>query len=119
MNNSINDTANIFKALGDPNRLKIIKLLLMTGNNICVGMIAHKLNISQPAISQHLKILKNAGLVEAKRMGFHIHYNVKKDALDNYGINITELLKTVEVKYKQNENCKHEGDIDKCYELKK
>ena len=96
MSNSVNSTADIFKALGDPSRLKIIKLILLKGNNLCVGMIAHKLGISQPAISQHLKILKNAGLVEAERIGFHIHYRLKKDALNNYGVNITELLKTIE-----------------------
>ena len=119
MNNSVNITADIFKALGDPSRLKIIKLILLKGNNLCVGMIAHKLEISQPAISQHLKILKNAGLVEAERIGFHIHYKVKKGALNNYGINITELLKAIEVKYKEDENCEHKDDIDKCNDLNK
>ena len=119
MNNSLNNTADIFKALGDPSRLKIIKLILLKGNNLCVGMIANKLEISQPAISQHLKILKNAGLVEAERMGFHMHYRVKKDALDNYGINISELLKTIEINYKQDENCEYKGNIDKCDVLNK
>ena len=119
MNNSVDNTADIFKALGDPSRLKIIKLILLKGNNLCVGMIAHKLEISQPAISQHLKILKNAGIVEAERMGFHMHYKVKKDALDDYGINIADLLKTIEVKYTENENCEHKGDKEKCEDLNK
>lgn len=98
MNNSLNETADIFKALGDPSRLKIIKLILMNGNNLCVGMIAHRLNISQPAVSQHLKILKNAGLVEGNRMGFHMHYKVNNNSLNNYGININELLNNIEIK---------------------
>ena len=119
MNNSVENTADIFKALGDPSRLKIIKLILLKGNNLCVGMIAHKLGISQPAISQHLKILKNAGLVEAERMGFHIHYRIKKDALDNYGINITELLNAINIKYKQEENCENKDNNNKCDDLNK
>ena len=119
MNNSLNDTADIFKALGDPSRLKIIKLILLKGNNLCVGMIANKLEISQPAISQHLKILKNVGLVEAERMGFHMHYKIKKDSLSNYGIDITRLLNTIDIKYKQNENCENKDDNDKCDDLNK
>jgi ArsR family transcriptional regulator len=94
MNKSVNDTAEIFKALGDATRLKILKLISSKGNNLCVGKIAHTLNISQPAVSQHLKILKNAGLVEADRDGFHIHYQVKKDSLNGYGIKATDLFKS-------------------------
>lgn len=119
MNNSLNNTADIFKALGDPSRLKIIKLILTKGNNLCVGMIANKLGISQPAVSQHLKILKNAGLVESDRMGFHMHYSIKYNSLDSYGINITELLKNIEIKYGSNENCEHKGNNNNCDDLNK
>jgi ArsR family transcriptional regulator len=66
--------AEIFKALGDPTRVKIIRLLSSKRSVLCVGALAHRLGISQPAVSQHLRILKNAGILEAHRLGFHMHY---------------------------------------------
>ena len=106
LSKSVLETVDIFKSLGDATRLKIIKLIVLMGNNLCVGMIAHKLDISQPAVSQHLKILKNTGLVEAERMGFHMHYRVKNGALDEYGIDLNEFLKTIEFDFVVHENCK-------------
>ncbi len=64
MDNYSSNPVEIFKVLGDQNRLKIIKMILSTGNNLCVGMLAQKLGIAQPSVSQHLKILKTAGLIE-------------------------------------------------------
>ncbi len=61
MTNNINKTADFFKALGDPTRIKILKLLL-SGKKLCVGMIAFKLNITQSAVSQQLKVLKSNGI---------------------------------------------------------
>jgi len=89
---TIKDTADIFKALGEETRLKIIKIIAARGNNLCVGAIAGCLKVSQPAVSQHLKVLKNAGLVEANRDGFHVHYSVVGDALEAYGIDLKVLL---------------------------
>jgi ArsR family transcriptional regulator len=66
--------AEVFKALSDPTRLKIVKLLSTRGKVLCVGGLAHKLGISQPAVSQHLRVLRSAGIVEAQRFGFHVHY---------------------------------------------
>lgn len=73
--------AQILKALGDPTRLKIIKLLSAKGKILCVGALAHELGITQPAVSQHLKVLKNIGLLDDNRVGFHVHYCVNADAL--------------------------------------
>lgn len=66
--------AEIFKALSDPTRLKIIRLLSRRKPMLCVGALAHRLGISQPAVSQHLRVLKNAGILKAQRFGFHVHY---------------------------------------------
>ena len=115
MDKSISDTAEIFKALGDPTRFKIIKLISATGNNLCIGAIANNLKISQPAVSQHLKILKNTGLVEADRHGFHIHYQVKKDSLNVFGIDTTSFLKSFGSEMKLEESC--ELNEEKCDKL--
>ena len=73
-NNQTETLAEIFKALSDPTRLKIIRLLSRKKPMLCVGALAHQLGISQPAVSQHLRVLKNAGILRAHRFGFHVHY---------------------------------------------
>jgi ArsR family transcriptional regulator len=81
--------ADLFKALSDPTRLAIINLLTES-QNLCVGVIAEKTGMSQPAISQHLKILKTAGILDARKMGPQVHYSINpkkvtefKNAVDN------------------------------------
>lgn len=69
--------ASVFKALSDPTRLEIISLLTES-QNLCVNVIAEKTGLSQPAISQHLKVLKNAGFLDAKKMGMHVHYSINQ-----------------------------------------
>lgn len=58
---------NLFKALGEPTRLKIIKLL--ADRELCVCDLEDIMQISQPRISQHLKVLKQAGLVNERKEG--------------------------------------------------
>lgn len=60
--------AQKFKILGDANRFKIISLLL--GHDLCVGALAQHLRISKPAISQHLQVLRKAGLVRGEKRGY-------------------------------------------------
>ncbi len=57
----------MFKALGEPTRLKIIKLL--AARDLCVCDLEEVMQISQPRISQHLKVLKHAGLVNERKEG--------------------------------------------------
>lgn len=95
MSDNITKTADFFKALGETTRIKILRLLL-SHDKLCVGMIAYKLNITQPAVSQHLKILKTCGIVEGKRTGFNIHYSVKEDVFKKSGIELTKILKIKE-----------------------
>jgi DNA-binding transcriptional ArsR family regulator len=71
--------AGTFKALGDLTRLQIIYLLSTdTGGTLGVSELAARLKISQPAVSQHLKTLKNEGLVESRREGFYIYYTINR-----------------------------------------
>ncbi len=69
----------VFKTLGDENRYQIIRLL--NESNLCVGALARILNISKPAVSQHLKLLREAGLVRGEKIGYFTHYRVEKKAL--------------------------------------
>jgi len=93
MTNNINKTADFFKALGDPTRIKILKLLL-SGKKLCVGMIAFKLNITQSAVSQQLKVLKSNGIVEGTRTGFNMHYRVNEDVFKKFGIDLAKIIET-------------------------
>ena len=62
----------VFKALSSPARLEIVRLL--SEHQFCVNALVRRMNISQAAVSQHLKILENAGLVTKKKEGYWIHY---------------------------------------------
>ncbi len=62
------------KALAAPSRLKIFELL--QSRPYCVRALTVRLDISQPAVSQHLAVLKRAGLVDADKEGTMVHYRV-------------------------------------------
>lgn len=66
---------NVFKALSDENRREIIRLL-RKHDEMTAGEIAGNFDISKPAISEHLKILKNAGLVFSKKKGQFVEYSL-------------------------------------------
>ncbi|MCP4024605.1 MAG: winged helix-turn-helix transcriptional regulator [Desulfobacteraceae bacterium] len=69
-----------FKAIGDATRFRILKLL-SENRKLCVTALANKLEIAQPTVSQHLKILKIARLVQSERIGTHIHYTIEPATL--------------------------------------
>ena len=70
----------MLKALGEPMRLKIYQALLERKH--CVRSLSKKLGISESAISQHMKIMKEAGLVSGEKFGYHTHYLPRQDAAD-------------------------------------
>ena len=67
---------SILKALSDPTRFKIF--FLLSRNSLCVNALVNLLQISQPAVSQHLKVLRQANLVRAERKGYWMHYSVNQ-----------------------------------------
>ena len=70
----------VLKALGEPTRLLIFQQLLTRKH--CVRSLSKKLGITESAVSQHMKVLREAGLVYGERCGYHIHYLPKQEALD-------------------------------------
>ncbi len=62
----------VMKAFSDPNRVKIIKLLQQ--KSMCVCELQGALNLAQPTVSKHLKILEEAGLVDYKKDGLWVNY---------------------------------------------
>jgi len=73
-----NRLVHIMRLLGDSTRYKIFKLL-MSEQELCVSDIAHRLDISVSAVSQHFKSFEMMGLVGKERMGQKICYSVKAD----------------------------------------
>ena len=70
----------MLKALGEPTRLKIYPALLERKH--CVRSLSKKLGISESAISQHMKIMKDADLVYGEKFGYHTHYLPLQEAVD-------------------------------------
>ena len=70
----------MLKALGEPTRLKIYQALLERKH--CVRSLSKKLGISESAISQHMKIMKDADLVYGEKFGYHTHYLPLQEAID-------------------------------------
>ena len=71
---------DIYKAIADPIRREILNLL--KENDLTVNEIVDKFNISQPSISNHLTILKNAGLITSEKSGRHIYYSLNTTVLE-------------------------------------
>ena len=68
------EIANMGKGIGNENRYRILEALMK--GSLVVGEIAKKVGISQPAVSQHLKVLKSVHLVEDERQGQEVLYSV-------------------------------------------
>ncbi len=81
---STDEQAAIFGALADPTRLKLLKLLCnqKEPGALCVNALTGLLGITQPAVSQHLKVLKSLGVVTGQRRGYHIHYSINPGAIE-------------------------------------
>lgn len=74
--------AEVFKALGQEIRLKIISLL--AEHEFCVCEMEEILGITQSAVSQHLRVLRQAGLVEEEKIGQWVFYHLRRDQVDGF-----------------------------------
>jgi DNA-binding transcriptional ArsR family regulator len=75
----VDNLLNLLKGLADGTRLKILNLLLT--RDLCVGALAHQLDVSTAAVSQHLQTLRKAGLVRGEKRGYWTHYSVDRAVL--------------------------------------
>lgn len=103
-----------FSSLGNQSRLKILKIL--SKNSLCVGAIVEHLNISQPAVSQHLKILENAGIITGKRKGNMVHYAINSQFTEELISFLGNLKKEEESMCKEKEKCHKGKDPKECSE---
>jgi DNA-binding transcriptional ArsR family regulator len=103
---AIEELANLFKALSDPTRLRLIRLLSENSARscrvqdsecegrgfLCVNALAHRLGVTQSAVSQHLRVLRQVGLVNGERRGAFVHYTLEQGALDRSVAALRETL---------------------------
>ncbi|MFZ7104319.1 MAG: ArsR/SmtB family transcription factor [Peptococcaceae bacterium] len=112
---NIRNLAQIFKSLGDPNRISIIQKL--SQEEKCVCELMEEMGLSQPAVSHHLKQLKQAGLVQDRREGKWIFYSVNhreyRDFLDlvNNKLGIAVKSYETEIRTEPRINCGVYGEV--------
>jgi ArsR family transcriptional regulator, arsenate/arsenite/antimonite-responsive transcriptional repressor len=75
-------TAAVFKALGDPHRVRIVNLLANAGQPVCVCDLTPSLGLAQPTVSHHLKKLTDAGLLRREQRGIWAYYSIEPGALE-------------------------------------
>jgi ArsR family transcriptional regulator, arsenate/arsenite/antimonite-responsive transcriptional repressor len=74
--------AAIAKALADPVRLQLVDVLRKHAGKVCVCELVPLFDLSQPTVSHHLKVLRDAGIVDSERQGLWSYYYVTPDALE-------------------------------------
>ena len=90
-----NKIATIAKALGHPARVAIVEHLAKTNECIC-GKIVEVMPLAQPTVSQHLKELKNAGIIQGEVEGNSICYCIDIETITKFNMYFSSLLKSIE-----------------------
>src|SRR5215470_1016057 len=75
-------TAELFKALGDPARVRIVNRIATAHEPVCACELYEPLGLSQPTVSHHLKKLTDAGLLEREQRGKWAYFSLKRDAVE-------------------------------------
>jgi ArsR family transcriptional regulator, arsenate/arsenite/antimonite-responsive transcriptional repressor len=75
-------TAELFKALSDPARVRIVNLLASAGEAVCACNLNEPVGLSQPTVSHHLKKLVDAGLLAREQRGKWAYFSLRPDAIE-------------------------------------
>ncbi len=89
--NEIETQARICKVFSVPTRIEMIALL--RNKTLCVNALSQKLGITPAAVSQHLRVLRDADVVIAEKRGYFVHYRVNAKTLAAWGQTISPLFK--------------------------
>ena len=74
--------AEVAKALGDPVRMQLVDVLRKHAGKVCVCELVPLFELSQPTVSHHLKVLRDAGIVGSERRGIWAFYYVNREAME-------------------------------------
>jgi DNA-binding transcriptional ArsR family regulator len=78
------ELARVFKVLSVESRVRIVQLL--KSRALCVNALANLLEISPAAVSQHLRILRDAGIVRPEKRGYYVHYRLDEETLEGWRV---------------------------------
>jgi ArsR family transcriptional regulator len=87
-------TADLFRALADPARVRVLNILATSEEPVCVCNLIEPLGLSQPTVSHHLKKLVDAGLLDREQRGKWAYFSLKRDAAERLAA-VTDLTKEV------------------------
>jgi ArsR family transcriptional regulator len=76
----VDATARLFRAIGDPARLRILNVLVNSDEPVCVCNLIEPLDLAQPTVSHHLKTLTDAGLLYREQRGKWAYFSLKPEA---------------------------------------
>jgi len=82
MTNQADELTRILKILSVGTRVRIVQVL--RGRVLCVGALASQLDVTQGAVSQHLRVMRDAGLVIDEKRGYYVHYRLNEQTLDRW-----------------------------------
>jgi ArsR family transcriptional regulator, arsenate/arsenite/antimonite-responsive transcriptional repressor len=99
----LTELINILKALSDDTRYRLVNLLLR--HDLCVGALATRLNITESAVSQHLKVLRSAGIVRGDKRGYYTHYYVDREMLRQAANKMIKLSRFIPLDNKCQKDC--------------
>lgn len=102
MDKDVQLKAKLFRGLGDTSRLTILELLI--DNSLCVNDLVDKTNMSQSNISNHLKCLRECGLVTKEKKGKFAHYQISNNNVKELLINGNSVLKSISKYVEECEN---------------
>ena len=89
--------ADMFRVLSVESRVQIVRLLAVRGP-LCVGALAGELGISSAAVSQHLRVMRDNGIVDDERRGYYIHYMLTPDLQQRLAQFVNDLFEEDESK---------------------
>lgn len=92
MDKEANKLARWLKVLSVGTRVRIVKLL--KGRALCVNALADRLDVTQSAVSQHLRVLREAGLVIDEKHGYYVHYRLNEETFAEWKEAIDHMLDT-------------------------
>ncbi len=79
-------TAELFRALADPARVRAVNLLATRREPVCVCNLVEPLGLSQPTVSHHMKTLLEAGIVEREQRGKWAYYSLRREAVEKLAL---------------------------------
>ncbi|KPK37586.1 MAG: hypothetical protein AMJ65_14235 [Phycisphaerae bacterium SG8_4] len=103
--------AGWLKVLSVGTRVRIVRLL--KGRALCVNALAQRLGVTQSSVSQHLRVLRQAGLVIDEKRGYYVHYRLNEKTFAKWKETINRMLDA------QFENCPGKKGDKKCAVLKR